>query len=173
MIEIYIKKNNRFGFTLIELLVVISIIGLLATVVLVSLNRARIKARDTRRIADMNQIMTALTLYYQQYGCLPLTYGSTTCAGAGSYSEGNAGGWDYSAQGGFMTFLVNSGVMSKVPVDPLNNMTGDGSPAGTYSYRYYCYPNGPHLAYWRESDGAYVYVLGSASSWQDTTYVCQ
>lgn len=43
-------KINR-GFTLIELLVVISIIGLLASVVLSSLNSAWVNARDTQRIA--------------------------------------------------------------------------------------------------------------------------
>ena len=37
------------GFTLIELLVVISIIGLLASGVLASLNSARMKARDAKK----------------------------------------------------------------------------------------------------------------------------
>ncbi len=60
---------------MIELLVVISIIGLLSSVVLASLNTARVKARDARRIADLGQIRTALNLffdtngYYPQSGC--------------------------------------------------------------------------------------------------------
>jgi prepilin-type N-terminal cleavage/methylation domain-containing protein len=55
------KKSK--GFTLIELLVVIAIIGILATIVLVSLNSARIKARDSRRVSDIRQIQLALELY--------------------------------------------------------------------------------------------------------------
>ncbi len=61
-----IKKifNADRGFTLIELLVVIAIIGILSSVVLASLNSARAKSRDARRIADLKQIATALELYY-------------------------------------------------------------------------------------------------------------
>jgi len=56
-------KHQR-GFTLIELLVVIAIIGILSSVVLASLNGARKKGRDARRISDMKQIQLALELYY-------------------------------------------------------------------------------------------------------------
>lgn len=52
------------GFTLIELLVVIAIIGILASIVLASLNSARRKSRDARRVADIKQLQLALELYY-------------------------------------------------------------------------------------------------------------
>ncbi|PIR82629.1 hypothetical protein COU20_01565 [Candidatus Kaiserbacteria bacterium CG10_big_fil_rev_8_21_14_0_10_59_10] len=52
------------GFTLIELLVVIAIIGILSSVVLASLNSAREKGRDSRRISDIKQLQLALELYY-------------------------------------------------------------------------------------------------------------
>lgn len=66
MIEFLRRKRYRAqaGFTLIELLVVIAIIGMLSSVVLASLNTARAKARDARRLSDMSQVRTALELYY-------------------------------------------------------------------------------------------------------------
>ena len=63
--------RSKEGFTLIELLVVISIIGLLASVVLVSLNSARAKSRDVKRVADMNQMAKALELYFNEKNTYP------------------------------------------------------------------------------------------------------
>lgn len=54
--------QKRQGFTLIELLVVIAIIGILSSIVLVSLSGAQNKARDARIIADLSQVRTIATL---------------------------------------------------------------------------------------------------------------
>jgi len=62
------RKNYSAGFTLIELLVVIAIIGILSSVVLASLNSARTKGRDARRMSDLHNIQLALELYYNKYG---------------------------------------------------------------------------------------------------------
>ena len=61
-----IYSNYLKGFTLIELLVVISIIGLLSSVILASLNEARAKARDTSLFVETKQLQTALEMYYNQ-----------------------------------------------------------------------------------------------------------
>ena len=54
------KKQK--GFTLIELLVVIAIIGLLSTLAIISLNNARGKARDAKRVSDVKQISTLIEM---------------------------------------------------------------------------------------------------------------
>ncbi|PIR57878.1 MAG: hypothetical protein COU71_01655 [Parcubacteria group bacterium CG10_big_fil_rev_8_21_14_0_10_38_31] len=64
-------KNNKKGFTLIELLVVIAIIGILSSVVLASLNSARTKSRDAKRISDMKQLQLALELYFDSNSGYP------------------------------------------------------------------------------------------------------
>lgn len=100
------KKTS--GFTLIELLVVIAIISLLSSVVLTSLNSARAKARDARRIADVRQIQTALELYYDSYGNYPVET-EDECGGTEGYTVvGN----------NFMQMLVTNNFLAMYPVDP-------------------------------------------------------
>ncbi len=76
-------KNKKKGFTLIELLVVIAIIGILSSVVLASLNSARKKSRDARRVADIKQIQLALELYFDSVSpnAYPTTLGALVTGG--------------------------------------------------------------------------------------------
>lgn len=64
-------NKTRHGFTLIELLVVISIISILSTIVLSSLNRGRAKSRDAFRISQIVQVQRALELYYNANNSYP------------------------------------------------------------------------------------------------------
>jgi len=63
--QIFQKNLKQKGFTLIELLIVICIIGILMTLVVLSLSDLRKRARDTRRKADLTQLRVALNLYYE------------------------------------------------------------------------------------------------------------
>lgn len=114
------------GFTLIELLVVISIIGMLSSVVLASLNSARAKARDASRIAQLGQMRTALELYYLDNGYYPPSDCGWDCNGYRlSY---NTTSWN-----SFRADLAP--YMSQAPIDPVNS----GCPPwgnGCYSYSY-------------------------------------
>jgi len=64
--------NYKKGFTLIELLVVIAIIGILSSVVLASLNTARTKSRDARRVSDMKQLQLAFELFFDSCRSYPV-----------------------------------------------------------------------------------------------------
>ena len=108
--------NNRKGFTLIELLVVITIIGLLATIVLVSLNTARSKARDARRLADLRQVALALEFYYDDN---PDT-GYPGASGSNQWGD---------ADSGMTKALQDNNYISAVPHDP-----------GTNTYQYWVAP---------------------------------
>ena len=57
---------KKRAFTLFELLVSISIIGILIAVASMSYGSAQKKARDTRRIEDLNSIQKAAEMYYSQ-----------------------------------------------------------------------------------------------------------
>jgi general secretion pathway protein G len=65
------KYNSLPGFTLIELLVVVAIIGMLSSVIILALGHSRIKSRDSRRLADVQQLRAAFDLFLSQAGGYP------------------------------------------------------------------------------------------------------
>jgi len=129
------QKKLKSGFTLIELLVVIAIIGILSSVVLASLNSARAKARDAKRIADFRQIQTALELFYDSYGRYPVTAGAPTWDGHWQFFSTCL---ETGAGCGFATPGFQPPI-SKVSQDPLDDPATLSDSDPTY---YYGYPSG-------------------------------
>lgn len=61
----------RRGFTLVELLIVITILGILASIALVSFRSAQMRGRDAQRKSDLKQTVSALELFYADYQKYP------------------------------------------------------------------------------------------------------
>lgn len=87
------------GFTLIEVLTTVAIIGVLASIVVLSLSEARAKGRDAQRLTDLKNIEIALVSYRLENGFYPMTDPNTAsgtgyawtanCALIGAWTDGN------------------------------------------------------------------------------------
>lgn len=88
------------AFTLIELLIVLSIVGILTSIVLVTMSGARASARDAKRQADLYQISNAMEFCYDD----------KECAGGQQYPAVAASGGPSSI----------GRYMASMPADPLN-----------------------------------------------------
>lgn len=117
------------AFTLIELLVVVAIIGLLAAIVIGSLNTTRMKGRDARRIADLAEIRNALELFNDSNGYYP----RSQCGW-----DSNCGGYWTNSYDSTWTVLGSSlaPYIATLPKDPINNNPSPYAALGYYGYAY-------------------------------------
>ncbi|MDO8407628.1 MAG: type II secretion system protein [bacterium] len=131
-------RNHSYharGFTLIELMVVIAIIGLLASIVLTSLQMARQKARDAGRLSDMHTFQDALELYHISHGSYP------PVSGNGALSA--------------LQVLVTDGYIPTLPDDPQSDGTHPAWYGGVNHYYYWnTTPNAGSC-----SGGPYAYYI--------------
>lgn len=156
--NIFVGRRNKGGFTLIELLLVISIISLLSTIILASLNTARLKARDANRLATIQNVKLALEFYADDNGDI---YPPARNSGGGEISDGSGSSLAYTVQ------YDLSGYISGVPEDPLS----------AYSYQYVrrSSPSGYGIRIYHEGYGDYCKTGVNILSgwWGSGTLVCE
>jgi len=152
----YFQFDKEVGFSLIELLVVIAIIGILGAIVILAINPVQImqETRDKRRVADLKVLQSALTLYLEENEQYPgETYCDSSIGTQTSACPTNPpqSDWNYSST--FVSQLIVSEHIEKMPVDPLNDMT----------YYYYYEPTGttnPVCDGISTTNPCYMYSLG-------------
>ncbi len=141
-----LPKRKVAGFTLIELLVVIAVIGILASVVMASLNSARVKARNARRSSDLTQLRNAFSLGIDGSGTLPSTGGNWVCVSAICSGYWAAHVSDTTVDAYLAPYLPTK------PSDPTGGNRGYGGYLYNSSWAGFSYPNGVVLP-----AGSYLY----------------
>lgn len=104
------SKVGKKGFTLIEILVVVAVIALLATLSILALSSARVKARDSKRLADFQQMHEMLERYFIDHNAYPLHSGNL---GVGQFSCLGKDGWQEAGSS-----CLNPYNVVPIPTDP-------------------------------------------------------
>lgn len=142
------KTNFRRGFTLIELLVVIAIIGILAGTLIYSYSGVRGRARDAKRISELDQVRQALQLYSQDNATYPTADTCTPLSDPTMVSIFQPTG--------------KPAYLPQIPSDP--SYTGTGSSWPDYCYISPSSEGGSHFVLWAKLEtatNANAYKAGS------------
>jgi len=120
------QKTSRRAFTLVELLIVIAILGILTTIITVNYLGAKAKARDAKRITDLEAVQTALAMYYADNKSYPLSGADNTVHPLASECPSMAGDIN------IVKTALGTGYLPNWPKDP-SNRSATGS---DYCYIY-------------------------------------
>ncbi len=140
---------RRPGFSLLELVVVMALVSVLAGAIAPSLGERLARARDARRLVDVQAVREALEEYKLVHGTYPVGQESAAY-----------GGWDVSHDGGFLPELQREGFLTSAVADPKNDET--------HHYRFHRYAAGTYGC----AAGDDFYVLG-IRTWETDTYRTQ
>ena len=153
-----LKLLNKKAFTLVEMLIVVVIIGILAAALIPKLTGAQSRARDTARIADANQIATALTMYFNDKGEYPKINSSRYCARLSGTNNNGAFPEDF------------SNYMPEIPKDPQVERPHYGSKEGSNNYCTWYYAYADLKNQWAEA-GAAVIIINTENVGKYTNYI--
>ena len=133
----------RFGgFTLAELLISVSIIALITSSTVAGFANVLRRARDTKRLADMEAIHTALDSYYADKGHYPGSADGITQCGL-FIGVGDRGPTTVSCRTNPIPQIsidqLLAPYMGDVPHDPLHDSTDFDSSNGITSQYFYAY----------------------------------
>lgn len=131
------KSDENYGFTLVELLIVIVIIAILAAITIVAYNGIQGRARDSARSQALQQVESALAMYYTDNGQYP-TSGGSTIAGITSWNTTADASW------GTLAAALQP-YMSKLPTDPIATQNANVLTApSAYDFAYFSNSNGTY-----------------------------
>ena len=157
-------KGHNKGFTLIELLVVIAIIGILASIVLVSLNGARGKARDAERVSGLKEMAKAASLIDNDpatpfVGCTTDGPKANTCTtpALAAYS-------DPSAIAATAACGSASAAICDYSVSAEDGVLGNGEAINSQNYEFCAYLEGPNIGFSGGTAAGHLVRVSSASA---------
>ena len=139
----------RKGFTLIELLVVLAVIGLLASISVVSLSQANTNSRDARREMDIKELRRSLAIYETSRNRYPICSGEVQINGTSDCLS---------------VAIIADGVTNVLPKDPRHGI-GGGS-CGDNGTFYYCYTSSNGSSYTIRYSLETNSILGKSQGWQ-------
>lgn len=150
-------KRSRYqsGFTLIEMMVVVAIIGLLASMTVLTFSRQQMNSRNARRMSDLKNIQTAVENFNTDTGAYPVVTGYSSDVNNASWRSNRPYGGINSEMGRYITGLTPN-YITKLPVDPQYDPAVD-------TYRGYIY--------WSSSTGSdYAFIAHGSpeGSWTTT-----
>lgn len=175
---------DRTGFTLIELLVVIAIIGILAAVIVVALNNARLKARDVRVQSSLAQMRRLMDIYasdnnhsYNNLATVPgadAAHQNMCISNFAGYPDCNALDQTNDAKAKFVQ-LYND-IVKQLGGNPASAMFMKSNPTSTFvfaplatsqlnnpnyaNWKYMCYDSAGHIETYSS------YAVAKASAWE-------
>ncbi|MEO7905023.1 MAG: prepilin-type N-terminal cleavage/methylation domain-containing protein [Candidatus Saccharimonadales bacterium] len=123
-----IKRTH--GFTIVELLIVIIVIGILATITIVSYRSVQVKAENATRLTAVHEWKKLFETYSARYGAFPTAPNGTYCLADTSSTNNKCGKYKltgtltFNSNAALSTSLSDVGEIPSTPPIPINDSVG-------------------------------------------------